>query len=44
MLAAKDGNDPVVPKVHLEATHESALRVLKMEDLKRFEAGKKTEL
>ncbi|KAI9705960.1 MAG: hypothetical protein M1836_005366 [Candelina mexicana] len=36
MEARKSDNDPVVPKVFLHATHERALELLKMDDLKRF--------
>lgn len=38
MKAAKDAQDPVVPKVHLHATHESALDSVSMADLKKFAA------
>lgn len=39
MLAAQDGEKgDVVPKVHLHATHERALDVLSMEDLKKHAA------
>ena len=39
MEAAKgDGKEDVVPKVHLHATHEKALNVIGMEDLKKYAA------
>lgn len=39
MEAAKDSNDPVVPKVSLHATDKSALENgVDMKDLKRFAA------
>ena len=38
MKAAKDEYDAVVPKVHLHATHESALKTVSMADLKMFAA------
>ncbi|MCJ1321998.1 hypothetical protein MMC15_007343 [Xylographa vitiligo] len=38
MEAAKSADDPVVPKVFLHATDESALKAIGLEDLKRFAA------
>ena len=38
MEAAKSNDDPVVPKVFLHATDESALKSIGLEDLKKFAA------
>ncbi|MCJ1239955.1 hypothetical protein MMC14_007954 [Varicellaria rhodocarpa] len=38
MEAAKDVNDPVVPKVFLHATDQSALNAISMSDLKKYAA------
>lgn len=38
MEAAKSPDDPVVPKVFLHATHESALGSIGLEDLQKFAA------
>ena len=38
MEAAKSADDPVVPKVFLHATHESALQSIGLEDLQKFAA------
>lgn len=36
LLARKSDDDPVVPKVWLNATHEKALESVGMEDLRKF--------
>ena len=38
MAAAKDANDPVVPKVYLHATAKESLDVVDMADLKKYAA------
>ena len=38
MQAAKDANDPIVPKVYLHATAKESLDVVDMADLKRYAA------
>lgn len=42
MQAAKNENDPVVPKVHLHATATEALRDVQLEDLRKYAADGET--
>jgi len=42
MKAAKDANDPIVPKVQLHSTATEALRDVDLKDLKKFAAEQET--